>query len=153
MNVIAINMKMIYTSRALTVLDLSLKSSPSIRSSGTPVGIFASTWWIRIQSQWHYVDTGYWNIGVDFVICFSTDDYADEYDVDDGDLRAPVHAVTYNGVAQLVLETVREIGCHFNQSFRFWWRHEDQWSNWDHTIIWHLIGYHDDNHDDHHIDQ
>ena len=46
---------------------------------------------------------------MDFVICFSTDDYADEYDVDDGDLRAPVHAVTYNGVAQLVLEAVREI--------------------------------------------
>ena len=56
---------------------------------------------------------------MDFVICFSTGDYADEYDVDDGHLRAPVHAVTYNGVAQLVLETVREIGCHFNQSFRF----------------------------------
>ena len=56
---------------------------------------------------------------MDFVICFSGDDYADEYDVDDGYLRAPVHAITDNGVAQLVLEAVREIGCHFNQSFRF----------------------------------
>ena len=85
---------------------------------------------------------------VDFVICFSTDDYADEYDVDDGHLRAPVHAVTYNGVAQLVLEAVREIGCHFNQYFEKEKRKEkgfddymtDQWSNWDHIVNWHLSG-------------
>ena len=90
----------------------------------------------------------YWILKCEWISSCAFDDYADEYYVDDGDLRAPVHAVAYNGVAQLVLEAVREIGCHFNQYFEKEKRKEkgfdddmtDQRSNWDHIVNWHLSG-------------